>query len=428
MKKAIAWLTRVNPLRIALLVALSFVVIHLVIAACSFEFGLLSRKGFLRLLDRKLLDLKFASAPQEGLPPPRVVIAAIDEDSIEEYGLFPWNRNVLADFVESVNAHGPKVIAFDVVFSDTDKNSSYVSVQRFLEAYEQSPLGPDSETFNALRQQVDDAEAAFNKAETKAETLRNRIRKDPKQNQRQQFLRLLADATADSERAQRKLVEARRALNQLNQSSSSYLELMQNEVDAISPDQAFADAIEKAGNVVLGYFAFENEKQVIEIPPDERERDIAALNPTRVEELYQLSIEDIGGATIERFEPAAVDWSQLQLSEAVGFQAPLPMFSERARSFGFFNAYVDQDNQMRRLRMLYKFREGMYPSLSLASTAAYFGDSIFPEDGQINPGRTVAGKKCSADRAGRAQPAARKSKKQQHRAEDQPLQARLIKL
>ncbi|MEL6760099.1 MAG: CHASE2 domain-containing protein, partial [Myxococcota bacterium] len=398
MKKAIAWLTRVNPLRIAMIVALGFVAVHLVIEIGVFEFGIVSKKGFLRLLDRKLLDLKFANAPLDDVPPSRVVIAAIDEDSIEEYGLFPWNRNILADFVESVNAYGPKVIAFDVVFSDEDKNSSYVSVQRFLKAYETSPLRPESETFAALREQVSEAEAAFNKAEAKTETLRTRIRKDPKQSQKQQFLRLLADATADSERAQRRLVEARRALKQLDQSSSEYLKLMQDEVSAISPDQAFADAIEKAGNVILGYFAFEAEKQQIKIPLEERQRDLESLVPVRIENLYQLSIEDIGGATIERFEPVPADWSRLQLREPFGFQSPLPMFSERAKSFGFFNATIDPDNQIRRLRMLYKYREGMYPALALASTAAYFGDSLFPEDGQIYPGRTVDGVRIGSGR------------------------------
>jgi len=54
---------------------------------------------------------------------PEVVIAAIDEKSIDEVGRWPWSRKVMARLVEKLEAHQVKVIGFDVVFSSADNSS-----------------------------------------------------------------------------------------------------------------------------------------------------------------------------------------------------------------------------------------------------------------------------------------------------------------
>ncbi len=56
-------------------------------------------------------------------PGPEVVIAAIDEKSIDELGRWPWPRKVIARLVEKLVAHQTKVIAFDIVFSSPDESA-----------------------------------------------------------------------------------------------------------------------------------------------------------------------------------------------------------------------------------------------------------------------------------------------------------------
>lgn len=56
-------------------------------------------------------------------PGPEVVIAAIDEKSIDELGRWPWPRKLLAQLVEKLVQHQVKVIGFDVVFSSADNSS-----------------------------------------------------------------------------------------------------------------------------------------------------------------------------------------------------------------------------------------------------------------------------------------------------------------
>ncbi|MEL6544573.1 MAG: CHASE2 domain-containing protein, partial [Myxococcota bacterium] len=262
MKKLLAWLVRVSPLRISMFIALVFVVTHVIIDIGVFEFGALSRKGYLRGLDLKLLDTKFEYAALEDPPEPKVVIAAIDEESIEKYGLFPWSRQVLAEFLDKVSEHKPAAVAFDIVFSNEDKNQSYQGVKRFLDAYENSALPPTSATFSQLEKQVNESQKRFEQATERVDKLRGALRKELKGPQKSQLMRQVADAAKESAQAREDLESAQKALAQLKKSSNEFLTLMQGQVSDISPDESFASAIGKAGNVVLGFFAYLRDEEI----------------------------------------------------------------------------------------------------------------------------------------------------------------------
>lgn len=57
-------------------------------------------------------------------PDPDIIIVDIDEKSLAamsaDYGRWPWPRQVLAEFLEKVDAQQPKAVVFDVLFSDPD--------------------------------------------------------------------------------------------------------------------------------------------------------------------------------------------------------------------------------------------------------------------------------------------------------------------
>jgi adenylate cyclase len=103
-RREIFW-QHLTPLRIALLVGL-------ILSALRFE-GCL----YLHLTDRRAMDYRML---QRGTiePGPDVVIAAIDDDSLERVGRWPWPRSVLASLVEKIGEQDPAVIGFDVVFSE----------------------------------------------------------------------------------------------------------------------------------------------------------------------------------------------------------------------------------------------------------------------------------------------------------------------
>jgi adenylate cyclase len=57
-------------------------------------------------------------------PDPAIVIVDIDEKSLaamaQEYGRWPWPRQVLGELVENLSLQAPKAVVFDVLFSDPD--------------------------------------------------------------------------------------------------------------------------------------------------------------------------------------------------------------------------------------------------------------------------------------------------------------------
>lgn len=71
----------------------------------------------LEVIELNWLDLRFrARGP---VPPgPAVVIAAIDEKSLEAEGRWPWPRQRIAALVDALSADGARVIGFDVLFSE----------------------------------------------------------------------------------------------------------------------------------------------------------------------------------------------------------------------------------------------------------------------------------------------------------------------
>ena len=64
-----------------------------------------------------------------------VIIIDIDEKSLGKFGQFPWSRSVFAKIVENVSASNPKVIGFDIFFSEKDKQSP----EEIIKAYSLIP-------------------------------------------------------------------------------------------------------------------------------------------------------------------------------------------------------------------------------------------------------------------------------------------------
>jgi adenylate cyclase len=53
----------------------------------------------------------------------KVIIIDIDEKSLGKFGQFPWNRSIFAKILDQLNTSSPKVIGFDIFFTEKDKQS-----------------------------------------------------------------------------------------------------------------------------------------------------------------------------------------------------------------------------------------------------------------------------------------------------------------
>jgi adenylate cyclase len=86
----------------------------------------------LDIVELKTYDLRFISrGPLK--PAPEVVIAAIDEKSLDVEGRWPWPRSRIARLIEVLSAEGAKVIGMDITFSEPDENTNL----KFLDQFDQ---------------------------------------------------------------------------------------------------------------------------------------------------------------------------------------------------------------------------------------------------------------------------------------------------
>ena len=81
----------------------------------------LSGTPILDLVELKTYDLRLFSRGH--LPPsPAVVLALVDEKSLDTEGRWPWPRSKFADLVDVLSHDGARVIGFDVGFLEPDEN------------------------------------------------------------------------------------------------------------------------------------------------------------------------------------------------------------------------------------------------------------------------------------------------------------------
>lgn len=59
-----------------------------------------------------------------------VIIAAIDEQSIVEFGRWPWPRSMEARLVDALKDYHVAVIGFDMVFSETESETNDLAFAR----------------------------------------------------------------------------------------------------------------------------------------------------------------------------------------------------------------------------------------------------------------------------------------------------------
>ncbi len=95
----------------------------LIVAMSLFAFGTaFVQPDFLEQIELKTLDQRFKA---RGVIPPneRVVIVAVDDDSLTSVGRWPWPRDRIASLIERIlGEYGAAVMGLDIVFSEPQAN------------------------------------------------------------------------------------------------------------------------------------------------------------------------------------------------------------------------------------------------------------------------------------------------------------------
>ncbi|MBW1801240.1 MAG: CHASE2 domain-containing protein, partial [Deltaproteobacteria bacterium] len=82
------------------------------------------------MVELKTYDLRFISRGTLK-PSPDVVLAVIDEKSLDIEGRWPWPRHRIARLIDQLSKDGAKVIGFDIGFLEPDQNTNLGFINRF---------------------------------------------------------------------------------------------------------------------------------------------------------------------------------------------------------------------------------------------------------------------------------------------------------
>lgn len=115
-----------NPLTLTILLILSGIFLYLI------------EIPFLELMELKTIDLRYINRGSSRFESD-VVLAVIDEESIDKEGKWIWPRSKMANLVKKLSQAGARVISFDVGFLDPDEKS----VVRTIEEIEKNLTGLD---------------------------------------------------------------------------------------------------------------------------------------------------------------------------------------------------------------------------------------------------------------------------------------------
>ncbi len=241
--------------------------------------GLVEQPTLVQQLELRILDWH-ARLRGPIPPPPDVTIVAIDEESLERIGRWPWPRTRTAEIVRRLADGGARVIALDLLLNEPDQNSELGLARRLAERYGQLGLPGSSRP------------AA-------------------------EFARTLEEA-----------------------------------LTAADTDQAFAAALATARRVVLPYYFV--------FPP------------------YQAPpLDDTGRRLLNRSRLVAFASPEaeqaVEARRAAGILLPLPRFVEVSAGNGHANVHPDPDGALRRMELVLRLGDGLYPSLALETARLALG-------------------------------------------------------
>lgn len=121
-KISLGWAARSRKLRARMKTRVAFAKQHILPALVFFGVAwLLSLANWMQGIENQTLDLRTKlRASYQSPVDPRLVVAGIDDDSIERLGRWPWSRQVHGQMMILAAQAGVAVVTWDILFSEPD--------------------------------------------------------------------------------------------------------------------------------------------------------------------------------------------------------------------------------------------------------------------------------------------------------------------
>ncbi len=273
---------------------------------------LFSNSTALLSLERQAYDWGVRSTQR--FPSDKVAVIAIDDESINNIGRWPWPRNIHADMIDKLKSGGAKVIGETVFFLEPQSDPGMVYIKQLIEYFSNA-------SFDDIPAEIDMLSSLLQQPRRKTKSLR----------QINDFFRqsnLNTRLAKDIDTLKASMIEAEQALD---------------------TDSKLATSIKKAKNVVLGMpFVFGNPRG----KPD-----------------HELPVYVLKNALTSIYDRVQAQANGLYPMTTIDAIPPTAQIGSVAAAIGHLNSVQDIDGAVRSEALVIKHYDRFYPSMALQLAA-----------------------------------------------------------
>jgi CHASE2 domain-containing sensor protein/tRNA A-37 threonylcarbamoyl transferase component Bud32 len=304
-------------------------------------FLIFAGSDFIASIERSAYDFGVRSSSR--IPSDKIAIIAIDDQSIDNIGRWPWPRDIHAQMLDILAEGGAKAIGQTVFFSEPQLDPGLQFIRELKRAFEESSISAVPVYAEELALTIEDSRALVkNKRDANG---RNAVQK-------------ISDALEAS---------PLRAL--VAEELTAYMEYINTAEVVLDTDNTLAQSMKQAGNVVFYMPVVQGQPYG---QPDEPLPEYVARNRLPENNIIDSAVTDPEGYTplpvIDAYPPIAILGEQ---SDAIGASVPLP----------------DVDGGIRTEPLVIDYYGDFYPSMALMLAAKSLNLGI--EDIQITVGSDV---------------------------------------
>ena len=124
--------------------------------AITLAFLFLMQSDFIQSIERDAYD--FGVQSSERTPSDKIAIIAIDDESIDNIGRWPWPRDIHAQMHELLTEGGAKVIGQTALFSEPQLDPGLQFIQALNSGFAESRLSSIPQYVDELNQVIEDSQ------------------------------------------------------------------------------------------------------------------------------------------------------------------------------------------------------------------------------------------------------------------------------
>ena len=304
-------------------------------------FLIFAGSDFIASMERSAYDFGVKSSSR--FPSDKIAIIAIDDQSIDNIGRWPWSRDIHAQMHEILAEGGAKIVGQTVFFSEPQLDPGLEFIRELKLAFVDSTISAVPELVEGLALTIKGSrELVKNKRDSNGKAAVQEI----------------ADA-----------LEASPLRYQVAEELNAYLEYINSAETVLDTDNTLALSMQSAGNVVFNMPFVPGQPYG---QPDEPLAEYVSKN-----KLPEQNIIDNTTINPEGFSP-------LTMIEAY---QPIPVLGEQADAIGALVALPDVDGGIRTEPLIVDYYGELYPSMALVLAAKSLNLGI--KDIRINVGKDV---------------------------------------